>query len=95
MERLIDLSLESGFGAANKAITDLARMELRKINDKIQQTLKNSDSRLDPYTVAHLTEAEHRITKALDANYTYNSGGGGGFGGFRFFGFQPTPGDDK
>ena len=63
--------------------------------DKIQQTLKNSDSRLDPYTVAHLTEAEHRITKALDAAYVYNTDSGGGFGGFRFFGFQPTPADDK
>ncbi|MCH8270060.1 MAG: zinc-dependent metalloprotease [Planctomycetes bacterium] len=95
MERLIDLSLESGFGAANKAITDLARMELRKINDKIQQTLKNSDSRLDPYTVAHLTEAAHRITRALDAAYVYNTDARGGMGFFRFFGFQPTPADDK
>ena len=45
--------------------------------------------------MAHLTEAAHRITKALDAAYVYNTDARGGMGGFRFFGFQPTPGDDK
>jgi Met-zincin/Domain of unknown function (DUF5117) len=95
MERLIDLTLESGFGAASKAITDLTRMELRKINDKIGQKIEGANSKIDPYTMAHLTEAHHRIEKALDASYTYNGagGGGGGFGGF-FFG-QPTPNGQK
>ena len=27
---------------------------------------------MDKYTVAHLTEIQQRLTKALDANYIYN-----------------------
>ena len=30
---------------------------------------------LDPYSAAHLTEAQLRIEKALDAQYIYNAGG--------------------
>ena len=46
-------------------------------------------------TVAHLTEANHRIGKALDADYIYNGGAGGGMSGFPFMFLQPTPGAQK
>ena len=31
-----------------------------------------SEHRLDPYSIAHLSEAKVRIAKALDAQYIYN-----------------------
>ncbi len=83
LDRLIDLSLGDGSGAAGKTIANLATAKLRELQDKIT---KASSSKLDPYTTAHLSEAKLRITKALEAQYIYNAGGGmGGFGGF-FFG---------
>ncbi len=37
---------------------------------------------MDPYSAAHLTECQLRVTKALDAIYIYNApqAGGGGMG---------------
>jgi hypothetical protein len=95
LDRLIDLSLDdSSFVAAYKPITNLSRMELRKISKKADRVLKNANSKVDPYTVAHLTEAKTRIDKALDANYTYNAGGGGGLGALQFlFGQQADQGN--
>lgn len=87
MERLIDLSLGDGSGAAGKTISNLATAKLREIQEKITKSLSN---KLDPYTTAHLSEAKLRIGKALEAQYIYNAGGGGGgMGGF-FFG-KPAP----
>ena len=74
MDRLIDLTMpNNGFTAAQKPISNLALMELRKIRDKISQALTDSGTKADPYTVAHLTETRERITKALDAQYIYNA----------------------
>ncbi|CAG0988405.1 hypothetical protein PHYC_02153 [Phycisphaerales bacterium] len=93
-ERLIDLTIDSGFNVASKTIANLATDKLREIRARIGKTLEKSDSNLDAYTKAHLSELQLRIGKALDANYIYNqaSGGGGGFPGFMFFG---QPGDQK
>jgi len=90
LDRLIDLSLDdSSFVAAYKPITNLSRMELRKIKDKADRVLKTANSKVDPYTVAHLTEATTRIQKALDASYTYGAAGGSGLGALQFlFGQQ-------
>jgi hypothetical protein len=89
-ERLIDLTLDSGFNAASKTIATLATAKLRELSGKIGKTLESGDSNIDPYTKAHLAEVKQRITKALDASYVYNMGGGGGMGGgFMFFG-QPA-----
>lgn len=75
-ERLIDLTLDSGFNVANKAIANLATDKLREINTKIGKTLEKGDSNIDPYTKAHLSELKLRVTKALDASYIYNAGSG-------------------
>ncbi|MFZ2874832.1 MAG: zinc-dependent metalloprotease [Phycisphaerales bacterium] len=76
-ERLIDLTLDSGFNAASRTISNLSTSKLREINAKIAKTLDKGDSNIDPYSKAHLAELRQRITKALDASYVYNMGGGG------------------
>lgn len=93
IERLIDLAMPSpGFGAAGRPVTNLAVFELRSIKAKIDDSLKNDKSRLDPYTLAHLDEISHRVGAALDAQYVYNAGGMGG-GMPMFFIGQPTTQD--
>jgi Met-zincin len=73
LERLIDLTLpKNGNSAAYKAISNLCMMQLTDLKEKIATTLKDSDESLDPYTKAHLREAQQRISKALDADYIYN-----------------------
>lgn len=73
LERLIDLTLPgAGSGAAFMPISNLSMAELRRIKGWVDQAITHGDSNLDPYTVAHLTEAQVRITKALDAQYIYN-----------------------
>jgi hypothetical protein len=87
MDRLIDLSLGEGSNAAGKTIANLATAKLRELQDKITKALS---AKLDPYSQAHLSEAKLRIGKALEAQYIFNAGGGGGgFPGY-FFG-RPTP----
>lgn len=89
LERLIDLTMPNATGAAAyKPISNLASMHLRDLNETIGSMLKgNNAKRLDAYTRAHLSEAEMRITKALDAQYIYNTDdiSGGGFPSFLFF----------
>ena len=46
-------------------------MQLRQLKAKVDAALGNQQG-MDKYTVAHLTEIQHRLTKALDANYIYN-----------------------
>jgi hypothetical protein len=78
LERLIELTLpEAGFTAAYKPISNLALMKLRDIKAKIASTMENKVN-MDPYSVAHLSEAMVRIDKALDAQYIYNAGSMGG-----------------
>jgi hypothetical protein len=85
LERLIDLAIPTGSNAA-KPITSLALMQLKEVKRKIDTALGGPG--LDPYSIAHLTECQTRIAKAVDAIYIYNqpelSGGGGG-GGFMIF----------
>lgn len=89
MERLIDLTLPNAMGAAAyKPISNLATLHLRDLNERISGVLKSPAARrLDAYTRAHLAEAEMRISKALEAQYIYNTNdiGGGGFPSFLFF----------
>lgn len=74
MERLIDLTLPgSGFTAAYKPISTLARVELQKIHTKIGKAGEK-----DPYTTAHLAATGEQIKKALDADYVFNQSSGGG-----------------
>ncbi len=79
MERMIDLTLpSSGNSAAYKAISNLSVKQLRDLKEKIDQSLKTNSKHMDPYTEAHLSEASHRIEKALDADYIYNQSSGYG-----------------
>ena len=91
MQRLIDLVLEdSEDTAAYKPISNLARMQLRSLSNKIDGSIKRCGDKLDAYTGAHLHEVKQRIDQALEAGYTYgNQNGGRGSGMLMFFG-EPT-----
>ena len=83
MQRLVDLILEtSDNSAASKPISNLARMELRELVDRIEKSLKKCGAKMDAYSKSHLMELKERIERALDAGYTYNTAqapAGGGF----------------
>ena len=92
--RLIELSmLDKGFGASAQPIANLSTYKLRDLSDRIEHLLSNGGQTVDPYTVAHLSEAKVRIDKALDADYIYNIDDMGGGGGLPFFFFQPNGGN--
>jgi hypothetical protein len=83
LERLIDLTLPNpSFGVAAKPVANLSTFKLRELSEQIGEIADGRNaSRLDPYTLAHLSEAKVRIDKALDAQYIYNTNdikGGGG-----------------
>ena len=87
LDRLVDLTMPGALtGAAAKPIQTLAAYKLRELDNKIAAVLKRADSKIDTYTLAHLTDAKIRIDRALDATYIYNAGdigrGGGRVGGF-------------
>ena len=94
LDRLIELTLPPKFvdTEASKAISNLALVEVKKIQANVERILKEAPANLDPYTAAHLQKVQTQITKALNAEYIYNvnSISGGGGGGF-FLLFQPTP----
>ena len=71
LDRLIDLSLEDSGNAAMKPISTLAAMQLKDIKRKIDNALE-ARAGLDAYSVAHLSEAQSRIGKALDGQFIYN-----------------------
>ncbi len=91
LNRLIDLTMPGNLpGAAGQPIQSLAAYKLRELNEKIASVVKLADSKIDPYTVAHLADAQVRIEKALDATYIYNTNDfGGGMGGRMIIG-QPA-----
>jgi len=88
LDRLIDLAVPGA--SSNKAITSLALMQLKELKKKIDAILAGG-SPMDPYSAAHLTESQLRITKALDAIYIYNQpqAGGGGLGPIIFGNVAP------
>ena len=95
VERMIDLTLPgAGSGEAYKPVSNLVIFKLRTLKDRLAEIVdgKDASEKLDPYTLAHLTEAKVRIEKALDAGYVYNAGSmGGGMPFFMMFGQQPLP----
>jgi hypothetical protein len=74
VERLIDLSLteSAARSPAWRTISNLSTLKLRQVNDQIAKVLA-SKGNLDEYTLAHLTDAQTRITKALEAQYVYGN----------------------
>ena len=74
MQRLLDLVLQTSEDtAAYKPISNLARMQLRKLVKRIDASIEKCSDKMDAYTKAHLSEIKERIQKALEAGYTYNS----------------------
>ena len=74
-QRLIDLVLKaSQRNAASKPISNLARMDLRSLSKQIGESIESCEEKMDAYTLAHLTETQQRIDRALEAGYTYNGG---------------------
>jgi hypothetical protein len=72
LERLIDLTLpDAGFSAVHKPISNLAVIRLDVLKTRIAKALAEP-AKLDPYSLAHLKEAELRIAKVLDAHFIYN-----------------------
>ncbi|HEV3006693.1 MAG TPA: zinc-dependent metalloprotease, partial [Pirellulales bacterium] len=87
LERLIELTMPgAALSAAHKPISNLALSRLRELKERIAKSMEQK-ALLDPYTLAHLGEAQVRIDKALDAQYIYNTNDlrGRGFGA-PFFG---------
>ncbi|MEE9533920.1 MAG: hypothetical protein V3W06_05845, partial [Acidimicrobiia bacterium] len=73
LQRLIDLTMtNSGFGASARPISNLSLFKLRQLNEKIQKTLDDAGYRIDPYSLAHLTEAKVLIEEVLNAQYVRN-----------------------
>ena len=80
LERMLDMAGQNnGFGAVSTAVSTLTRAQLRRLNTDIKETLGRR-SKLDPYTVAHLQDAESIISRALNSQFIYNTSdiGGGG-----------------
>ncbi len=91
LERLLDLVLKnSGDTAAHKPISNLARLQLRELQGKIQKSMAKCDDKMDVYTNAHLAELDERIGSALKAGYVYDSGNTAGGGTIIRFGQQPA-----
>lgn len=67
LERLVTLSLLRDSGSASiRAISSLARLELKRVDALAEGALKSSP---DAYTKAHLDDARTRIAKTLEASY--------------------------
>jgi hypothetical protein len=86
VDRLIDLGVNgAGSGAASKPIATLAMDHLRALDKKLTDALKAGGD-LDPYTKAHLTDTQVRVTKVLNGQYVLNAsevgGGRSSFGPF-------------
>lgn len=88
VERLIDLTKpDTFFGAARKPVSNLALYQLRSLAEEIDELVEGHGSRLDAYTMAHLSEVSHRIEQSLDAEVIYNTDDFGGMNGFGFMFF--------
>ena len=75
LQRLIDLVLEeSDATAAYRPISNLARLELRKLADRAAATMERCGKKMDAYTEAHLTESKERIDRVLQAGYHFDRG---------------------
>lgn len=68
LNRLIDLALRPAPSVPEDARA-LAWMQLRRLGQLLEETLKARDGKLDDYSRAHCEEARMRIVKALDAAF--------------------------
>lgn len=93
LDRLINLTLPSPGSdtEASKAISNLAVVEIKKIQANVDRILKEAPGNLDPYSSAHLQKVQALITKALNAEYIYNANSIGGAAQIPVIFLQPTP----
>lgn len=63
----MDLGVQKRGGAAMKPIANLATMNLRDLQKKLEKSADNA--KLDAYTKAHLQDSLLRVTKWLEAQY--------------------------
>lgn len=92
IQRLLDLVLEDNDRtAAMKPIGTLARMELRQLASRIGRAIEKDNREMDAYTMAHLAEAQERITRALEASYTLGGAKAAASPLMFLFGNQPQP----
>ena len=86
LTRLIDLSLPgAGSSAAFKPISNLATLQLKELGEQLAGFLETHGDAADPYTKAHLLEAQGMIQKALAAEFIYNADDIGGSSPMPFF----------
>lgn len=82
VERLIDLAVPGdAMTEAYKPISNLASVELNRIQERVNRVLTEAKDKVDPYTVAHLEKLNEKIKKLKDSQFIYNAnsiGGGGG-----------------
>jgi hypothetical protein len=72
LDRLIDLVLSNHrASSATRPIASLAQMQLKETRAKIDEMLNASKDNLDPYTLSHLSDAQTKIAKLLEARYVY------------------------
>ncbi len=82
LDRLLDLMLKKQqTSAAYKPISTLAMMQLRDLKAQLDHSLATCSDKMDEYTRAHLTESQQRISRALEAQFTYNADSGSQGGG--------------
>ncbi|MEO0529072.1 MAG: zinc-dependent metalloprotease [Planctomycetota bacterium] len=86
LERLAKLALDRT--SAPDDCQTLAYAELSDLKSEIDLLLED-EPELDRYSEAHLREASDRIEKALATDRLFESGGGGSFLDFLFFGQEP------
>lgn len=94
IDRLIDLAVPGNAATeAYKPISNLASVELSKINDRVTRILNEAKDKVDPYTYAHLEKLKEKIQKLKDSQFIYNASsiGGGGLGGFIIFNEPQQP----
>lgn len=82
VQQLLDNVLSDPGGFLPADANAISRLTLVKLSKKIDGSLKNG--KMDVASEAHLTDVKTRIDKALEANYSFNGGMGGGLG-FLFF----------
>lgn len=74
LDRLIDLAIPDPSGpTAQKAISNLAMMQVRDLKDRITAALGSDPKRLDAYSRSHLEDSLAKITKLLDSQMIYNA----------------------
>lgn len=67
-DRLI--AVATGKAQMPRTVRQLAQWQLEQLNQKLEAVLKGANSgNIDAYSLAHLSDLQHRVQKALDAVY--------------------------